>query len=72
MAEVITSSKEFCDCEFRWLIDGGASGKSIGETLPAYPEDVTNEYPIEDFTVHNAAVIPCRQVLGSYVVKFER
>lgn len=71
-SERITSSKEFCDCRFRWLIDGGAHGESIGETLPAYPEDVKNLYPKADFTVENAAVIPCNQVLGTYVVKFER
>lgn len=53
-------------------MDGGAHGKSIGATLPAYPEEIETVYPKEDFTVMNAAVIPCRQVLGSYVVKFER
>ena len=71
-AEVITSNKEFCDCKFKWLIDDGAYGESVGATLPAYPEDVTNTYPKSEFTVENAAVITCNQVLGSYMVKFER
>ena len=71
-SETITSNKEFCDCEFRWLMDGGAYGRSIGETLPAYPEEVKNTYTKEALTVANAAVIPCRQVLGTYKVEFER
>lgn len=71
-AEQITVNKEFCDCEFRWLIEDGAFGKSIGETIPAYPEEIKNAYAKLPFTVENAAVIPCRQVLGSYVVKFDR
>lgn len=71
-AEKITANKEFCDCEFRWLIEDGAFGKSIGETLPAYPEEIKSTYSRDLFTVENAAVIPCRQVLGSYVVKFDR
>lgn len=71
-AELITSNKEFCDCEFKWEIPGGAGGKSIGATLPAIPQDVINKYPKQELTVENAAVIPCDQVLGSYVVIFER
>ena len=71
-SEIITSNKEFCDCSFRWLIENGACGESIGATLPAYPEEVKNIYPKSDFTIKNAAEIPCNQVLGTYVVKFER
>ena len=71
-AEQISVNKEFCDCEFRWLIEDGTFGKSIGETIPAYPEEINNSYAKVPFTVENAAVIPCRQVLGSYVVKFDR
>lgn len=71
-AEVITSNKEFCDCKFKWLIDDGAFGESVGATIPAYPEEIINTYPKTEFTVENAAVITCNQVLGSYVVKFER
>ena len=72
LAEIITSNKEFCDCKFKWLIDDGAYGESVGTTLPAYPEKITNTYPKTEFSVENAAVIGCNQVLGSYVVKFER
>lgn len=71
-SEKIAINKEFCDCKFRWLLEGGTSGKSIGETLPAYPEEIKNIYSKEIFSVENAATIPCRQVLGSYVVKFDR
>lgn len=70
--ELITANKEFCDCEFKWNMENGAGGASIGETLPAIPQDVKTVYPKQDFTVENAAVIPCDQVLGSYVVIFER
>ena len=71
-SEKITSNKEFCDCSFRWLMDDGAHGESIGATLPAYPEEVKHIYPKADFTVENVAKISCTQVLGTYVVKFDR
>ena len=70
--EIITVNKEFCDCEFKWKIPNGTSGKSIGKTLPAIPTDVKKIYEKEDFTVENAAKIPCKQVLGTYMVRFER
>ncbi len=71
--ETITVNKEFCDCEFRWHFSAaGAHGRSIGKTLPAYPQDVKVVYPPQAFTVENAAVIPCAQVLGTYAVRFER
>ncbi len=71
--ELITVPKEFCDCEFAWNFGGrGAHGISIGKTLPAVPTDVQTVYPKQKFTVENAAVIPCQQVLGTYVVRFER
>ncbi len=73
LPETIAAPKEFCDCEFKWDFGGrGASGKSIGKTLPALQEEVKIMYPKEAFTVQNAAVIPCRQVLGTYTVKFQR
>ncbi len=72
LSEVITANKEFCDCEFTWHIDGGAHGVSIGKTLPAIPTEQKNHYASQAFTVENAAVIPCQQVLGSYTVAFER
>ena len=70
--EAIASGKEFCDCTFRWTLADGAHGVSSGNTLPAYPTEVSVVYPKEDFTVENAAKIPCRQVLGTYTVRFER
>lgn len=71
--ESISSNKEFCDCEFRWSFsESDAYGKSIGKTLPAIPEKVTTIYPKENFTVENAAKIPCEQVLGAYLVSFDR
>jgi len=71
-AEIITANKEFCDCEFLWKLKSGTSGKSMGKTLPAIPTEPETVYQREDFTVLNAAKIPCDKVLGAYVVKFER
>ncbi|MBQ3055701.1 MAG: hypothetical protein IJC88_06315 [Oscillospiraceae bacterium] len=70
--EKITEPKEFCDCSFRWSIETGAFGKSIGKTLPAIPTEIQTVYPKEAFTVEAAAKIPCKQVLGAYVVEFQR
>ncbi|MBQ8564039.1 MAG: hypothetical protein IJ443_09165 [Firmicutes bacterium] len=73
LPEVITSDKEFCDCDFAWNLGGcGAHGRSIGKTLPAVPTEPKVSYPKQAFTVENAAAIPCDQVLGSYVVIFTR
>ena len=72
-AERITERKEFCDCEFAWRFHAGdASGVSIGKTLPALPEEVRQNYPTRPLTAANAAAIPCRQVLGAYIVRFQR
>ncbi len=72
-AEAITANKEFCDCEFRWKFrDNDAFGESIGKTLPANMEEEKCKYKSEPLSAENAAAIPCRQVLGSYIVKFER
>ncbi len=72
-SEDISSFKEFCDCEFSWNFDGqGTGGKSIGKTLPAVLTEIRQIYPAQEFTVHNAAIIPCEQVLGSYTITFER
>lgn len=71
--EIIKSDKEFCDCSFRWkFTKNDAHGSSIGKTLPAVPEEITHTYPKEELTAENAAKIPCRQVLGTYTVVFER
>ena len=72
-AEKITENKEFCDCEFAWRFhEGDASGKSIGKTLPAFAEEAAVQYEKKELTAENAAAIPCRQVLGTYIVRFER
>jgi len=72
-SEIITVNKEFCDCSFQWkFTDEDAYGISSGKTLPAYPTDVLKLYPKESFTVENAAKIPCNEVLGAYVVMFDR
>ena len=41
-------------------------------SLPAVPTGVVNVYPKESFTAENAARISCEQVLGAYLVAFER
>lgn len=72
-AEVIRSNKEFCNCEFAWRFHAGdASGRSIGKTLPAFIEESRAEYDRQELTAENAASIPCRQVLGAYIVRFVR
>lgn len=71
--DIITENKEFCDCRFAWSFsENDAYGESIGRTLPAPPTEVKVTYPKDDFTVENAAKIPCKQVLGTYAVVFER
>lgn len=73
LPEVITANKEFCDCEFAWHFGpDDAHGVSIGKTLPAIPTDVKTVYPKQEFSAINAASIPCNQVLGTYVVTFDR
>lgn len=73
LPEKIDSNKEFCDCEFRWkFTDEDAQGVSIGKTLPAFLTEVKHVYPKKAFTPENAANIPCEQVLGTYMVVFER
>lgn len=71
--EPVSANKEFCDCKFAWNFGkNDAHGVSLGKTLPAIPTEVQNVYPKQRFTVENAASIPCEQVLGTYVVIFER
>ncbi len=72
-AKKIDSNREFCDCEFAWkFADGGAHGISTGKTYPAFSTEPAKQYEKQEFTVQNAASIPCEQVLGSYVVVFEQ
>ncbi len=70
LPETVTVNKEFCDCAFRF--DPGSHGISQGKTLPAYPSESVRTYPRVALTAENAAAIPCAQVLGTYVVAFER
>lgn len=71
--EKINNNKEFCDCEFAWKFsEGDAKGVSIGKTLPAFNCEPSHEYEKKEFTPENAASIPCEQVLGTYIVCFER
>ena len=71
--EIVTARKEFCDCTFTWKFhENCAHGVSIGKTIPAYPTEVRTVYPRKEFTAENAAEIACEQVLGAYVVRFER
>ena len=73
LPEPITSNKEFCDCRFRWQFsESDAHGESIGKTLPAIFEEEKTTYPKQALTPEHAAAIACRQVLGSYVVVFDR
>ena len=71
--ESISANKEFCDCVFSWHFhEGDAHGQSIRKNLPAFAEDVHTIYEKRKLTAENAAAIPCEQVLGTYVVTFER
>lgn len=73
LPETIESEKEFCDCEFAWsFTSNDAHGKSIGKTLPAFPTEPKIVYKKEELSAQNAALIPCEQVLGSYMVIFDR
>ena len=72
LPETVTANKEFCDCRFAWKMPGGASGVSLGKTLPAIPEEERTRYPRRALTAENAGEIPCRQVLGAYRVRLER
>lgn len=72
-AEQLEQCKEFCDCSFAWkFTEQDAHGASNGKTLPALPTAPTKSYARQAFTVQNAVSIPCDQVLGSYVVRFNR
>ena len=72
-AETVTANKEFCDCEFLWSFrPDDARGVSLGKTLPAYREEPVKQYEKQPLTAENAAAIPCRRVLGAYILRFER
>lgn len=69
----ISAGKEFCDTEFKWKFnDGDAEGSGHGPTISVSMQEIKNTYPKGKFTPENAAAIPCIQVLGGYVVMFEK
>lgn len=71
--EEITANKEFCDCDFAWLVNGKENGgKSLGCTIAAVPSPQIKSYPREAFNLENLSSIECNQVLGSYCVRFVR
>ena len=71
--EEIANNKEYCDCTFEWCFhEGDAHGVSEGKTVPAFETPSENAYPKTVLTPENAAAIPCKRVLGSYIVRFER
>lgn len=73
VSEPITVNKEYCRCAFAWkYAPGDARGESTGVTLPAFWTPPEREYERGAFTAPNFAAIPCRQVLGAYVVRFDR
>ncbi|WP_458407714.1 hypothetical protein [Anaerotignum sp.] len=73
-AEKIDENKEYCNCAFQWkFAEGNAQGISTdGKSIPAIPAEQKIHYKKQELTPENAANIPCEQVLGAYVVKFER
>ncbi len=72
-AEPIRANKEFCNCKFAWSFsETDAHGISIGKTLPAFATEPQKQYEKQGFSVENAAAMPCGQVLGAYVVRFDR
>lgn len=71
--EQIFVMKEFCNCEFTWQFSKtDATGVSTGKTLSAFSTEPKKQYQKQTFSVQNAAAIPCEQILGCYVVLFDR
>lgn len=72
--ELISSNREFCDCQFKWnFTETSTGGISVGgKSVPAFPTECEVQYPKQPLTAENAAEIECQQVLGSYKVVFER
>lgn len=72
--ELIDARKEFCNCAFAWnFLPGNAHGISVdGKSLPAHPTESVQQYTKQPLAAESAAAIPCEQILGAYVVAFER
>ena len=47
-------------------------GLRLNSQKHSFPQTIVNTVNGQAFTVENAAVIPCEQVLGTYTVAFER
>lgn len=73
-AEQIDQKREFCDCRFQWNLEGGrAHGSSSGgKSVAAVPEEVKTHYEKAELSASSAAAIECEQILGAYMVEFER
>ena len=73
-AEKIDGKKEYCNCSFCWkFAENDSHGISTdGKSIPAIPVEQIHQYEQQELTPENAAKIPCEQVLGAYVVTFER
>jgi hypothetical protein len=72
--EIIDVNKEFCDCEFEWkFAEGNAKGISVGDkSVAVEPTEPGKVYDRQEFSAETAAAIECKQIVGSYVVKFDR
>lgn len=72
--EIIDVNKEFCDCEFEWkFAEGNAKGISVGgKSVAVEPTEPEKAYDRQEFSAETAATIECKQIVGSYVVKFDR
>lgn len=72
--ELISSNREFCDCQFKWnFTETSTGGISVGgKSVPEFPTECEVQYPKQPLTAENAAEIECQQVLGSYKVIFGR
>ena len=73
LAVLLAFSMVFCNTGYLYAAEeGDAAGESTGETLPAFHEPEQNQYQHCQLTAERAAAIPCRKVLGSYIVRFSR
>ncbi len=71
--EEITEAREFCDCSFAWsFAPGDAQGTSTGKSVAVPPVPPRVQYPRQALEPAAAARIPCEEVAGAYVVRFQR
>ena len=43
-----------------------------GKTIPAFETPVETQYERKALSAESAAAIPCKEVLGAYIVRFRR